>query len=130
MRKTALSLGLGAILGATLVATSPAATAAETGTRSAAACTFTLYETGNFRGGSYSFSGNDSDLGNNYWNSSQAAGKVNDDANAARNRCAHRVDMYEHSGYRGQSYGIQRNSEDASFVNNGFENKASSLNGF
>ncbi|WP_455351290.1 hypothetical protein [Streptomyces sp. SYSU K217416] len=127
MRRTSLALGLAAVCSAGLVTIAPSASAAGSGAQAAAAC-FTLYETANFKAGHLNFNRNVSNLAGIYW--VNGAGTANDDANSAKNRCDHRVDMYEHSGYRGQSYGLQRNSEDATFVNNGFENKASSVNGF
>ncbi|MEU8984692.1 hypothetical protein [Streptomyces sp. NPDC048309] len=125
MRKIALSLGLAAVCGASLIAVAPVATASEAGAQ-AAAC-FTLWDTHGFEGGSRTFSGNDADFSNNVWSNGK---KMNDAANAGKNNCGHRVDMYADAYYKKQSYGLQKNSEDADFANNSFSNKASSLNGF
>jgi hypothetical protein len=131
MKKRSIVAALGLVTAtAGFIAAGPSATAADQGERAARACTFTLYQTANFRDGSYGFSANDRDLSGNYWNHSTAAGKVANDANSARNRCGHVVTMHNDKGYGGQTYGIQPRSEDGNFENNNFANKAESLNGF
>ncbi|QEV21071.1 peptidase inhibitor family I36 protein [Streptomyces alboniger] len=125
MRKLTLSLGLAAVCATSLVAIAPAATAAESGPQ-AAAC-FTLWDTNGFRDGSRAFSGNDKTFSGDKWSSGSA---MNDDANAAKNRCGHWVHLHQDVNYQGQSYGLKPHSEDSDFENNNFANKASSLNGF
>ncbi|MFD7091985.1 hypothetical protein [Streptomyces sp. NPDC056652] len=124
MRKIALSLGLTAVFGASLVATAPVATASES--RVQAAC-FTLWQTNGYNDGSRTFSGNDHDFGNNNWSNGRAS---NNDANSGKNTCGFRVFMYDGVSYGGQSYYLQANSNDSDFGNNSFSNKATSLNGF
>lgn len=119
-----VSVGMAAVLGAGLLTIAPSASASSTG--QAAACA-TLYATAGFQGGSRTFSGNDGNFDGNVWSNGQS---MNDDTNAVKNRCGHTVTLWEDSGYYGDLHRMQANGEDSDLSNNGFANRASSLNGF
>ncbi|MFE3143135.1 hypothetical protein [Streptomyces scopuliridis] len=120
-----LSVGIAAVLGVSLLAIAPAASASGAGVQ-AAACA-TLYATAGFQGGSRSFSANDGNFDGNVWSNGRS---MNDDTNAVKNRCGHTVTLWEDSGYYGDRHVMRANGEDSDLGNNGFSNRASSLSGF
>lgn len=85
---------------------------------------FILYENSNFGGNRATFNGGDRELNNNYWDGTHTI--MQNKASSMRNITSYSVGMWDiGSSCIGTNYVAHPNSEDSTFSNNGFNDKAS-----
>lgn len=90
-----------------------------------AAGSITLFKDGNFTGASKSFSGNDIEFGGDHWSDGSP---LNSTASSMVNYSDRYVGMWDiGTSCTGANYVAQPNSQDGSFSNNNFNDKASCL---
>jgi hypothetical protein len=124
--KLALTFGVAALSAAGLFA-APGANADADGEVGAQVTYFTLYGNDEFGGDHKGFASgsSDHDLGNNFWTGTSHI--MEDEASSMINNTGSDVALFQNAGSTcsGSTYVALRNSRDADFSNNDFDNKAS-----